>query len=128
MKISCNNFKIRNIIEGNCKTLYIKDFFFMSIYLIYLLFKILYNLYFLLNSLKNNPRDATANGTLVICRSPNNGWIRISFGHRALDLTRGVTITTISFMWDASSSWSWQSSKREKRLWNTKVETHSDSL
>ena len=45
----------------------------MSIYLIYLLFKILYNLYFLLNSLKNNPRDATANGTLVICRSPNNG-------------------------------------------------------
>ena len=26
--ISCNNFKIRKIVKGNCKTLCIKDFFF----------------------------------------------------------------------------------------------------
>ena len=62
MEISCNNFKMRKIVEGNCKTLCIKEFLFffvfvffmMSIYLIYLLFKILYNLYFLLNPLENN--------------------------------------------------------------------------
>ena len=66
MKISCNNFKMQKIIEGNCKTLCIKNFLFfvfflfvMSIYLIYLLFKILYNLYFLLNPLENNPGAAT---------------------------------------------------------------------
>ena len=53
---------MRKIVEGNCKTLCIKEFLFffvfvffmMSIYLIYLLFKILYNLYFLLNPLENN--------------------------------------------------------------------------
>ena len=62
MEISCNNFKMQKIVEGNCKTLCIKEFLFffvfvffvMSIYLIYLLFKILYNLYFLLNPLENN--------------------------------------------------------------------------
>ena len=67
MEISCNNFKMRKIVEGNCKTLCIKEFLFffvfvffvMSIYLIYLLFKILYNLYFLLNLLENNPEAAT---------------------------------------------------------------------
>ena len=48
---------MQKIVEGNCKTLCIKEFLFffvMSIYLIYLLFKILYNLYFLLNPLENN--------------------------------------------------------------------------
>ena len=61
MKISCNNFKIRNIVEDNCNTLYIKIFFFflMSIYLIYLLFEILYNLCFLSNPLENNSRATT---------------------------------------------------------------------
>ena len=63
MKISCNNFQIRKIVEGKYKTLFIKDFFLflfvMSIYLIYLLFKILYNLYFLLYPLENNPRATT---------------------------------------------------------------------
>ena len=55
MKISFDNFKIQNIVEGNCKTLYIKVFFFaMPICLIYLLFKILYNLCFLLKLLENN--------------------------------------------------------------------------
>ena len=28
MKILCDNFKIQNIVEGNCKTLCIKVFFF----------------------------------------------------------------------------------------------------
>ena len=56
MKISCNNFKIQNIIDSNCKTLCIKFFFVMLIYLIYLLFKISYSLYFLLNLLKNNSK------------------------------------------------------------------------
>ena len=42
MKISCNNFQIGKIVEGNYKTLFIKDFFVlflfvMLIYLIYLL-------------------------------------------------------------------------------------------
>ena len=57
---------MRKIVKGNCKTLCIKDFLFcfffffvMSIYLIYPLFKILYNLYFLLNLLENNPEAAT---------------------------------------------------------------------
>ena len=61
MKILCDNFKIQNIVEGNCKTLCIKDFLFfvMSMYLIYLLFKILYNLCFLLKPLENNPGAAT---------------------------------------------------------------------
>ena len=74
MKISCNNFKMRKIIEGNCKTLCIKNFLFfvfflfvMSIYLIYLLFKILYNLYFLLNHLENNPGAATASPYIYVC-------------------------------------------------------------
>ena len=62
MKISCINFKIRNIIDSNCKTLFIKDFFVMSIYIIYLFFFnfiILYNLCFLSNPLENNLEAAT---------------------------------------------------------------------
>ena len=61
MKILCDNFKIQNIVEGNCKTLCIRILFIfvMSIYLIYLLFKILYNLCFILNPLENNLGAAT---------------------------------------------------------------------
>ena len=39
----------------------------MSIYLIYLLFKILYNLYFLLNHLENNLGAATASPYIYVC-------------------------------------------------------------
>ena len=66
MKISCNN-KIWNIVKSNSQILYILVFLFnffflffaMLIYSSSLLFKILYNLYFLLTPLKNNPEVAT---------------------------------------------------------------------
>lgn len=66
------------------------------------------------------------NGTLVICVSPNNGWIGISVGRHAFDWTRCTILTTICFKRDTSSRFSWQSSEREKRNWSAKVKTHRD--
>ena len=57
MKISYNDFKIRKFIEENCKTLCVCVAFFCQ-YMKISFYQILYNLSFLMTTLKNIPKVA----------------------------------------------------------------------
>ena len=56
MRLSCNNFKIRKFVEGNCKILCSCIFFFGCQYMKFPFYLILYSLSFIVTTLGKIPR------------------------------------------------------------------------